>query len=99
MHPTVKPVGLVSDAIKDCSRPGEVVLDPFAGSGTTLIAAEKTGRRARLIEFDPLYCDRILRRFENVTGRTAKLAGTGESFEAIADQRSLPSNCLAEAVS
>ena len=57
MHPTVKPVALVADAIKDCSRRGETVLDPFGGSGTTLIAAEKTGRRARLIEFDPAYCD------------------------------------------
>jgi DNA modification methylase len=62
MHPTVKPVALVADAIKDCSRRGEIVLDPFGGSGTTLIAAEKTGRQARMIEFDPLYCDQILRR-------------------------------------
>ena len=62
MHPTVKPVALVADAIKDCSRRGEIVLDPFGGSGTTLIAAEKTGRLARLIEFDPAYCDTILRR-------------------------------------
>jgi DNA modification methylase len=50
-------VALVAEAIKDCSRRGEIVLDPFAGSGTTLIAAEKTGRRARVIEFDPTYCD------------------------------------------
>ena len=54
MHPTVKPVALVADALRDCSRHGDIVLNPFAGSGTTLVAAEKTGRRARLIEFDPL---------------------------------------------
>jgi DNA modification methylase len=62
MHPTVKPVALVADAIRDCSRRGEIVLDCFAGSGTTLIAAEKTGRRARIIEYDPVYCDTIIRR-------------------------------------
>src|SRR4051812_7711595 len=60
MHPTVKPVALVADAIKDCSKRGNTVLDPFAGSGTTLMAAEKTGRSARVIEFDPIYCGRIV---------------------------------------
>jgi DNA modification methylase len=89
MHPTVKPVALVADAIKDCSRRGEIVLDPFAGSGTTLVAAEKTGRRARLIEFDPAYCDQILRRFEQVTGKQARLAATGQNFEAVAEERGL----------
>lgn len=64
MHPTVKPVALIADAIRDCSKRGEVVLDCFGGSGSTLIAAEKTGRCARLIEFDPLYCDTIVRRWE-----------------------------------
>lgn len=64
MHPTVKQTRLVADAIQDCSRRGDLVLDPFGGSGTTLIAAEKTGRSARLIEYDPAYCDTILRRFE-----------------------------------
>ena len=57
MHPTVKPVALVADAIRDCSKRGEIVLDPFAGSGTTLIGTEKTGRCARVIEFDPAYCE------------------------------------------
>jgi DNA modification methylase len=90
MHPTVKPVALVADAIKDCSRRGEIVLDPFGGSGSTLIAAEKTGRRARLVEFDPVYCDRIIRRYEALTGKQAVLAGTTSSFEAIADRRSEP---------
>jgi hypothetical protein len=87
MHPTVKPVALVADAIKDCSRRGEIVLDPFAGSGTALIAAHNTGRRARLIEFDPAYCDQIARRFEQVTGKQAVLAATGQSFEVVAEAR------------
>ncbi len=87
MHPTVKPVALVADAIKDCSKRGEIVLDPFAGSGSTLIAAEKTGRRARAIEYDPAYCDVIVRRFQHVTGKHAKLAATGASFEDVADER------------
>jgi DNA modification methylase len=77
----------VADAIKDCSRRGEVVLDPFAGSGSTLIAAHKTGRRARLVEFDPAYCDRIVRRFEQVTGKQAVLAATGQSLEVVAEER------------
>jgi DNA modification methylase len=90
MHPTVKPVALVAEAIKDCSRRGEIVLDPFGGSGTTLIAAEKTGRLARLIEFDPSYCDTILRRFERVTGKQATCAASGMSFEEIARERAAP---------
>jgi DNA modification methylase len=88
-HPTVKPVALVAEAIKDCSRRSEIVLDPFAGSGTTLVAAEKTGRRARLVEFDPAYCDQAVRRFGQVTGKQAKLAATGQSFEAVAEERAL----------
>lgn len=87
MHPTVKPVALIADAIRDCSRRGEVVLDCFGGSGSTLIAAEKTGRSARLIEYDPLYCDTIVRRWEKLTGKRAALAGTGSSFEDVAEQR------------
>jgi DNA modification methylase len=99
MHPTVKPVALVAEAIKDCSRRGEIVLDPFAGSGTTLVAAEKTGRRARLVEFDPTYCDQIVRRFERVTGRQAKLAATGHSFEAVMEERDGYSMMVEEGVS
>jgi DNA modification methylase len=87
MHPTVKPVALIADAIRDCSRRGEVVLDMFGGSGSTLIAAEKTGRSARLIEFDPLYCDTIIRRWEKLTGKRAKLATSGSLFEDVADAR------------
>jgi DNA modification methylase len=87
MHPTAKPVAMVSDAIKDCSKRGEIVLDPFGGSATTLIAAEKTGRLARLIEFDPAYCDSALRRFENLTGKEPRLQATGEGFETAIEAR------------
>lgn len=87
MHPTVKPVALIADAIRDCSRRGEIVLDCFGGSGSTLIAAEKTGRSARLIEYDPLYCDTIVRRWEKLTGKRATLAVTKEIFEDLADRR------------
>ncbi|MBV9824317.1 MAG: ParB N-terminal domain-containing protein [Alphaproteobacteria bacterium] len=87
MHPTVKPVALVAEAIKDCSKRGEIVLDPFGGSGTTLMAAQKTGRLARLIECDPLYCDTILRRFEHVTGREAIHAASRKSFEEVTRER------------
>lgn len=80
MHPTVKPVAMVCDAIKDVSRRGDIVLDAFGGSGTTLIAAQKTGRRARLLELDPLYCDVICRRYERFTGERAILAASGETF-------------------
>jgi DNA modification methylase len=92
MHPTVKPVALVADAVRDCSRRGEIVLDPFGGSGTTLIAAERTGRQARLVEFDPAYCDQTLHRFEQVTGKQARLAATGQSFEDVAEARRLDPN-------
>jgi len=87
MHPTVKPVALVADAIRDCSRRGEIVLDCFGGSGSTLIAAEKTGRLARLIEYDPLYCDTIIRRWEQLTAKRATLARTGQCFEDAAEKR------------
>lgn len=64
LHPTVKPVAMIADAIKDVSQRNGIVLDLFGGSGSTLIAAHKTGRRARLVELDPLYCDRIIARWE-----------------------------------
>jgi hypothetical protein len=64
LHPTVKPIAMIADAMKDVSRRSGIVLDLFGGSGSTLIAAHKTGRRARLCELDPIYCDRILRRWE-----------------------------------
>ncbi|MEZ5690014.1 MAG: DNA methyltransferase [Caenibius sp.] len=87
MHPTVKPVALIADAIRDCSRRGEIVLDCFGGSGSTLIAAEKTGRAARLVEYDPLYCDTIVQRWELLTGKRAILAASGQAFEDVAEQR------------
>lgn len=87
MHPTVKPVALVADALRDCSKRGDIVLDAFGGSGTTLIAADKTGRQARLIEFDPAYCDTIVERYQRVTGKQAVLSGTRLAFEDVADQR------------
>lgn len=71
MHPTVKPVALIEDALKDVTRRGDIVLDPFGGSGSTLIAAERCGRSARLIELDPAYCDVIVQRFEAYTGKRA----------------------------
>jgi DNA modification methylase len=80
-HPTVKPVALVADAIKDASKRGDLVLDCFGGSGSTLIAAEKTKRKARLIELDPIYCDVIVRRWQALTGGVAKHAETGEAFD------------------
>jgi DNA modification methylase len=87
LHPTVKPVALVEDAIRDCSRRKGIVLDPFCGSGTTLMAAERTGRCGFGIELDPLYCDVILRRLRSVCGLQAILEATGQSFEELTAQR------------
>ena len=86
LHVTPKPVGMIADAILDVSLRGEVVLDPFAGSGSTLMAAERTGRRARLIELDPLYCDVICRRFMAIGG-DAVLEGQDLSFDEVAARR------------
>jgi DNA modification methylase len=83
LHPTVKPVAMIADAIKDVSRRGAIVLDPFGGSGSTLIAAHKTGRRARLAELDPVYVDRIIRRWQAYAKDDAVLAATGERFDEI----------------
>jgi DNA modification methylase len=87
MHPTVKPVALVADAIKDCSRRGAVVLDPFLGSGTSVIAAERTGRRARGIEIDTAYVDVAVRRWQSYAGKFATLAQTEQTFEEIVEER------------
>ncbi|NND42667.1 MAG: site-specific DNA-methyltransferase [Silicimonas sp.] len=87
LHPTVKPVAMVADAIRDVTRRRDIVLDGFGGSGTTLIAAERTGRVARLIELDPLYCDVICRRFEAQTGQSASLAGTDQTLADVALER------------
>lgn len=86
-HPTVKPLQMVADAILDCSRRGGLVVDAFAGSGTTLLAASRTGRVGAGIEIDPHYADLILRRLEEETGETAVNAGTRDSFATMARQR------------
>jgi len=83
MHPTVKPVALVADAILDCSRPNDVVLDPFMGSGTTILAAERTRRRAFGIEIDPTYIDVAIRRWQERTNQAAVLHGDGRTFDTI----------------
>jgi DNA modification methylase len=82
LHPTVKPVAMIADAIKDVSRRGAVVLDLFGASGSTLIAAHKTGRRARLCELDPIHCDRVLQRWENFAKDDAELIARGGSGQA-----------------
>ena len=86
-HPTVKPIAMVRDAIFDCSRRGGIILDPFAGAGTTLIAAARAGRRGYGIEIDPHYADLILRRLETETGETAVHADTGLSFAEMTKKR------------
>jgi ParB-like chromosome segregation protein Spo0J len=87
LHPTVKPVALIADAILDCSARGDVVLDPFLGSGTTLIAAERTGRSCYGIEIDPLYVDTIVRRWQRHSGDAAVHTASGCSFNEIAAER------------
>lgn len=86
-HPTVKPTALVADAIKDCSRRGEIVLDPFLGSGTTILAAERVARRAYGLEIDPPYVDVAIRRWQAYTGRDAMLEATGQTFDEVARAR------------
>jgi hypothetical protein len=86
LHPTVKPVALVADALRDCSSRGEIVLDAFLGSGTTLIAAERTGRICHGLELDPLYVDTAVRRWQALTGQHARHAERGLMFnEAVAE--------------
>ena len=84
LHPTVKPVSLVADAIRDCSKRRALVLDPFAGSGTTILAAERTGRRAAAIEMDARYVDVAIGRWKALTGGAVRLSGDGRSFEDVA---------------
>jgi DNA modification methylase len=88
-HPTVKPTAMLVDALLDVTARGDIALDPFLGSGSTLIAAERTGRRCHGVEIDPLYIDVIIRRYEAETGREAVLEGTGETFAALAARRRL----------
>ena len=93
LHPTMKPVELVERAIRNSSRPGNVVLDPFGGSGTTLIAAEKSGRLARLIELDPKYADVIVRRWQEWTGKQATRDSDGALFD---DQAASDSSAISQ---
>ena len=83
LHPTIKPADLVADAILDCTARGDVVLDPFLGSGTTVIAAERTGRACYGIELDPRYVDLVVRRWQGFTGQSAVLESTGQNFNEI----------------
>ena len=84
LHPTMKPVALIERAIRNSSKTRDTVLDPFGGSGSTLIACEKTGRHARLIELDPKYCDVIVQRWQAWSGASATLEGDRRSYEEIA---------------
>ena len=84
LHPTMKPVELVERALRNSSRPGDTVLDPFGGSGTTVIAAEKSGRKARMIELDPKYCDVIVRRWQDVSGHPARRQADDRLFDDMA---------------
>jgi DNA modification methylase len=96
MHPTVKPVALIADAMKDCSRRGSIVLDAFAGSGSTIMAAEQVGRRAFCIEIDPRYVDVAVRRWQRITRKDAILEATGQTFDELLAARTNPSMCAAK---
>lgn len=97
LHPTVKPAALMMDAMKDASKRGEVVLDCFGGSGSTLIAAEKVKRKARLIEYEPTYCEVAVHRWQTLTGKQAVLAETGETFAEVKIRREAEMDALADA--
>ena len=90
MHPTVKPIAMMVDAILDCSKRKDIVLDSFAGSGSTLLAAQRTGRRGYGIEIDPQYCDLIIRRLEEAAKCKAVLVADGRSFADVATERITP---------
>jgi DNA modification methylase len=87
-HPTVKPVAMVSDAIKDCTKRADVVLDTFAGSGTTILASERVGRRAYAMELEPRYVDVAIRRWQAFTRRDAVLSASGRTFDEVMQDRS-----------
>ncbi len=86
-HPTVKPTAMIEDALLDVTNRGEIVLDPFLGSGSTLVAADRTGRVCRGVELDPLYVDVIVRRYQAATGNAAVLVETGETYHELKDRR------------
>jgi DNA modification methylase len=83
-HPSAKPVALIADAIKDCTRRGDVVLDTFSGSGSSIMAAERVGRHARALEIEPRFVDLAIRRWQAFTRRDAYHAESGLSFDDIA---------------
>lgn len=87
MHPTVKPLALIADAIRDCSKRNDLILDPFVGSGATILAAQRTGRVAAAMEIDPLYVDVAIRRWQIATGIDAVLADSGQSYKDVQAQR------------
>jgi DNA modification methylase len=87
MHPTVKPVALVADAMRDCSRRGDIVLDPFMGSGTTIMAAERVGRRAFGLELDARYVDTAVHRWQAYTKTDAVLNASNKTFDEVASDR------------
>jgi DNA modification methylase len=87
LHPTVKPVEMIADALLDCSNRGDIVLDAFGGSGSTLIAAERTGRKGHLLELEPKYVDVTIERFIKLTGQEVTLAGSGKTFNDIRRER------------
>lgn len=91
LHPTMKPVALMERAILHSSKSGDLVLDPVAGSGSTLIACQKTGRRGRLVELDPRYVDVAILRWQAFSGKLATLSSTGQSFEEVIRERQKPS--------
>jgi DNA modification methylase len=84
LHPTMKPVALIEQALSNSSRANDLILDPFGGAGSTLIACQKKGRRARILEIEPVYVDVIIRRWQEFTGREARLEGSGQSFDELA---------------
>jgi DNA modification methylase len=90
LHPTMKPVALIEEMVEASSQPGDLVLDLFGGSGSTLITAEKTGRQAFLMELDPHFADVIVRRWEQFVGRAATLEATGQTFTEVSNERRLP---------
>jgi DNA modification methylase len=87
IHPTAKPVELIERALLNSSKTGDIVADLFGGSGSTLIACERRGRRARLMEIDPKYADCIVRRFQEYSGKRAILDEDGRPFDVVAKER------------
>jgi DNA modification methylase len=98
LHPTMKPVALIERAIRNSSKSRDIILDPFGGSGTTMIAAERNGRRARLVELDPKYVDVSVQRWHAYADGEATLEETGETFAEVAARRNLPARAAAEGV-